>query len=114
MSIACYTFVIHVSNVNARMKSKLTNGETLSLSNKCLNARLEWTVRDHYFTTVGWVSDSEVMISWLNRHQNVSVLSFCDAAAGTCKSVRLYNITTFSRKSFQCNFYFNVNKLERK
>jgi len=32
---------------------------------------------DHYFTTVSWTSEDEVMVSWLNRHQNVSMLSFC-------------------------------------
>jgi len=64
----------------------VTDFTTEQLITRVLEPPQSLTDMDHYFTTVGWVSDSEVMISWLNRHQNVSVLSFCDAAAGTCKS----------------------------
>lgn len=45
--------------------------------------------RDYYFTTIAWATDDEVMIAWLNRHQNVSQLSFCNITAGICHTVRL-------------------------
>ena len=51
---------------------------------------MDWFVRDHYFTTVSWANDEEVMVSWLNRHQNVSMLSFCQVASNvSCKTVSL-------------------------
>lgn len=39
---------------------------------------------DHYFTTVTWRDNENVLITWLNRAQNVSVFSICSAADGTC------------------------------
>ena len=45
--------------------------------------------RDHYFTTVAWATDDEVMIAWLNRHQNVSLLSFCNITGGICQTVNV-------------------------
>ena len=44
-------------------------------------------IRDHYFTTIAWATNDEVMIAWLNRHQNVSLLSFCNITGGICQSV---------------------------
>lgn len=43
--------------------------------------------RDHYFTTVAWANDKEVFIAWLNRHQNVSHLSFCNVETSSCDTV---------------------------
>nr|CAH0105676.1 unnamed protein product [Daphnia galeata] len=46
----------------------------------------EFRQKDHYFTTVAWATDDEVMIAWLNRHQNVSLLSFCNITGGICQT----------------------------
>lgn len=45
--------------------------------------------RDHYFTTVAWANDKEVFIAWLNRHQNVSHLSFCNVETSSCDTERI-------------------------
>lgn len=39
---------------------------------------------DHYFTTVGWASPDFVSVNWMNRHQNVNILSICQAESGVC------------------------------
>ncbi|KAI8738540.1 dipeptidyl peptidase 4, partial [Biomphalaria glabrata] len=50
--------------------------------------------KDHYFTTVKWASDNEVLITWMNRAQNYSVLSLCSARKGTC--VRSLNVKSYT------------------
>lgn len=40
---------------------------------------------DHYFTTVTWQNSDNVLISWLNRAQNVSILSICSVLSQKCK-----------------------------
>lgn len=57
-----------------------------------LNMRFVIRNRDHYFTTVAWATNDEVMIAWLNRHQNVSLLSFCNITAGICQTVYILEI----------------------
>lgn len=39
---------------------------------------------EHYFTTVAWSKNDEVMVSWLNRQQNDSRISFCNVTTGAC------------------------------
>ncbi|KAM6945787.1 inactive dipeptidyl peptidase 10-like [Aplochiton taeniatus] len=40
--------------------------------------------REVYVMMVKWTSSSHVAVRWLNRPQNASVLSLCDATSGTC------------------------------
>lgn len=39
---------------------------------------------DHYFSTVGWGTESSVSIIWMNRHQNLSIISQC-GTNGRCR-----------------------------
>nr|XP_034959648.1 inactive dipeptidyl peptidase 10-like isoform X5 [Zootoca vivipara] len=40
--------------------------------------------REYYITMVKWVGHSRLAVRWLNRPQNMSVLSLCEAATGAC------------------------------
>ncbi|XP_061477723.1 inactive dipeptidyl peptidase 10-like [Rhineura floridana] len=40
--------------------------------------------REYYITVVKWVAHSRLAVRWLNRPQNMSVLSLCEAATGAC------------------------------
>ncbi|KAL4217252.1 Inactive dipeptidyl peptidase 10 [Mactra antiquata] len=46
----------------------------------------EFKNKDHYFTTIKWFgkNNNKVLITWLNRPQNMSVLSVCDASNMKC------------------------------
>ncbi|ESO99209.1 hypothetical protein LOTGIDRAFT_226274 [Lottia gigantea] len=39
---------------------------------------------EHYFTSVIWKDDQSIIVSWLNRPQNQSIVTICDVS-GTCK-----------------------------
>ncbi|KAH8333609.1 hypothetical protein KR059_001206, partial [Drosophila kikkawai] len=39
---------------------------------------------DHYFSSASWVSHSKIAVVWLNRPQNISVVSVCKAPAFEC------------------------------
>ncbi|XP_036397335.1 inactive dipeptidyl peptidase 10-like isoform X1 [Megalops cyprinoides] len=41
-------------------------------------------VRDHYVTMVKWISTTKAAVRWLNRAQNVSILTVCDTNIGAC------------------------------
>ncbi|XP_053327006.1 dipeptidyl peptidase 4-like [Spea bombifrons] len=38
---------------------------------------------DHYISSLAWVTDQRIVIQWLRRIQNVSLLSLCDVNEGT-------------------------------
>lgn len=37
---------------------------------------------------VKWATSTKVAVTWLNRAQNVSILTLCDATTGVCTKVR--------------------------
>nr|XP_034959647.1 inactive dipeptidyl peptidase 10-like isoform X4 [Zootoca vivipara] len=48
--------------------------------------------REYYITMVKWVGHSRLAVRWLNRPQNMSVLSLCEAATGAC--TERYKVTS--------------------
>ncbi|XP_041637699.1 inactive dipeptidyl peptidase 10-like isoform X1 [Cheilinus undulatus] len=40
--------------------------------------------RDFYITMVKWISNTHLAVRWLNRPQNASLLTVCDATIGVC------------------------------
>lgn len=45
--------------------------------------------REYYITMVKWATSTKVAVTWLNRAQNVSILTLCDATTGVCTKVQL-------------------------
>ncbi|MED6256051.1 Inactive dipeptidyl peptidase 10, partial [Ataeniobius toweri] len=45
-------------------------------------------LREHYVTMVKWISKTKTAVRWLNRAQNVSILTVCDTTTGACVTVR--------------------------
>uniref|UniRef100_A0A8D0CHN9 Dipeptidyl peptidase like 10 n=1 Tax=Scleropages formosus TaxID=113540 RepID=A0A8D0CHN9_SCLFO len=43
--------------------------------------------RDYYVVMVKWISSTKTAVRWLNRAQNMSVLSVCDTSTGACIKV---------------------------
>ncbi|XP_030604533.1 inactive dipeptidyl peptidase 10-like isoform X2 [Archocentrus centrarchus] len=41
-------------------------------------------LRDFYVTMVKWISNTHLAVRWLNRPQNASLLTVCDATIGVC------------------------------
>lgn len=44
--------------------------------------------REHYVTMVKWISKTKTAVRWLNRAQNISILTVCDTTTGACVTVR--------------------------
>uniref|UniRef100_A0A3Q3XGC8 Dipeptidylpeptidase IV N-terminal domain-containing protein n=1 Tax=Mola mola TaxID=94237 RepID=A0A3Q3XGC8_MOLML len=44
-------------------------------------------LRDFYITMVKWISNTQLAVRWLNRPQNASLLTVCDASVGVCRQV---------------------------
>uniref|UniRef100_A0A3Q3D8L1 Dipeptidyl peptidase like 10 n=1 Tax=Hippocampus comes TaxID=109280 RepID=A0A3Q3D8L1_HIPCM len=42
-------------------------------------------LRDHYVTMVKWISKTHTSVRWLNRAQNISILTACDTTTGACR-----------------------------
>lgn len=43
--------------------------------------------REHYVTMVKWISKTKTSVRWLNRAQNISILTVCDTTTGACVTV---------------------------
>lgn len=43
--------------------------------------------REYYFTAVSWISLTEVSVVWLNRPQNLSLVSVCKTPMWHCQEV---------------------------
>lgn len=43
--------------------------------------------REHYVTMVTWISKTKTAVRWLNRAQNISILTVCDTTTGACVRV---------------------------
>ena len=48
---------------------------------------------EYYYTNVAWASNSNVLVWWLNRIQDTSIASICDAPSGNCTEVRALSST---------------------
>ncbi|KAL1513944.1 hypothetical protein ABEB36_003282 [Hypothenemus hampei] len=44
--------------------------------------------KDYYFTAVSWISLTEISVVWLNRPQNLSVVSICSSPKWDCKETQ--------------------------
>uniref|UniRef100_A0A671WDW6 Dipeptidyl peptidase like 10 n=1 Tax=Sparus aurata TaxID=8175 RepID=A0A671WDW6_SPAAU len=42
-------------------------------------------LREHYVTMVKWISKTRTSVRWLNRAQNISILTVCDTTTGACR-----------------------------
>lgn len=43
--------------------------------------------REYYITMVKWVSNTRTVVRWLNRPQNISILTVCESTTGACSRV---------------------------
>ncbi|CAH2282018.1 dipeptidyl aminopeptidase 6 isoform X1 [Pelobates cultripes] len=41
-------------------------------------------MREFYITMVKWATSTKLAVNWLNRVQNISILTLCDATTGVC------------------------------
>uniref|UniRef100_A0A8C3RPX9 Dipeptidyl peptidase like 10 n=1 Tax=Chelydra serpentina TaxID=8475 RepID=A0A8C3RPX9_CHESE len=49
-------------------------------------------LREYYITMVKWVSNTKTVVRWLNRPQNISILTVCETTTGACS--KKYEITS--------------------
>uniref|UniRef100_A0A8B9KRB4 Dipeptidyl peptidase like 10 n=1 Tax=Astyanax mexicanus TaxID=7994 RepID=A0A8B9KRB4_ASTMX len=53
-------------------------------------------LREHYVVMVKWISKTKTAVRWLNRAQNISILTVCDSTTGAfCVCVSLQNQEPF-------------------
>lgn len=46
---------------------------------------------EHYFTSASWISQTEVCVVWLNRPQNISIVTLCKSPMWYCQEVSAVN-----------------------
>uniref|UniRef100_A0A336M1A4 Venom dipeptidyl peptidase 4 n=2 Tax=Culicoides sonorensis TaxID=179676 RepID=A0A336M1A4_CULSO len=46
---------------------------------------------EHYFTSAAWISQTEVCIVWLNRPQNISIVTLCKSPMWYCQETHRIN-----------------------
>lgn len=56
--------------------------------------------RDHYFTAVSWISLTEICVVWLNRPQNLSIVTICSSPKWDCREVGCL-LSDYNRYSYR-------------
>lgn len=52
--------------------------------------------RDYYFTAVSWVRSDAIAVIWMNRAQNISLVTECNQPTWICKKVSfVYHLSQF-------------------
>lgn len=57
--------------------------------------------REHYFASAAWVSQTEVSVVWMNRAQNLSVVTLCKSPMWYCQEVREMAFHVSKRRCFE-------------
>jgi hypothetical protein len=66
--------------------------------------------REHYFASAAWVSNTEVSVVWMNRPQNISVVTLCKSPMWYCQEVRRHNTTSrlIYNNNLKFSFYIHI------
>uniref|UniRef100_A0A8C2AUJ9 Dipeptidyl-peptidase 10 (Non-functional) n=1 Tax=Cyprinus carpio TaxID=7962 RepID=A0A8C2AUJ9_CYPCA len=59
-------------------------------------------LKEHYVVMVKWISKTKTAVRWLNRAQNVSILTVCDSTTGACIKVHASHTHTLTHTQ-SCN-----------
>lgn len=51
--------------------------------------------REYYITMVKWATSTKLAVNWLNRAQNNSILTLCEATTGVCIKVKWIALHVF-------------------
>jgi hypothetical protein len=49
---------------------------------------------EYYFTAISWLQSESVSVIWMNRAQNVSIVSHCATPTWICKEVMILVMVT--------------------
>lgn len=55
---------------------------------QCCSITLRVFRREYYITMVKWATSTKLAVNWLNRAQNNSILTLCEATTGVCIKVK--------------------------
>uniref|UniRef100_A0A672SCC4 Dipeptidyl aminopeptidase-like protein 6 n=1 Tax=Sinocyclocheilus grahami TaxID=75366 RepID=A0A672SCC4_SINGR len=119
MEIPMFTNALYPSGQEYRYPKAGEENPDIYLSVVSLNGPLH-TVRmrkpedprirkDYYITMVKWATSTKLAVNWLNRAQNNSILTLCEATTGICTKKRLVTASVnepplFSRDGYR--FFF--------
>uniref|UniRef100_A0A8C1NN98 Dipeptidyl-peptidase 6b n=1 Tax=Cyprinus carpio TaxID=7962 RepID=A0A8C1NN98_CYPCA len=115
MEIPMFTNALYPSGQEYRYPKAGEENPDIYLSVVSLNGPLH-TVRmrkpedprirkDYYITMVKWATSTKLAVNWLNRAQNNSILTLCEATTGICTKMRVTNEPPlFSRNGYR--FFF--------
>ena len=57
--------------------------------------------RDYYFTAVSWVRSDAVAVIWMNRAQNISLVTECNQPTWICRVVSIIGSAAVPRPAFK-------------
>ncbi|KAG5894537.1 hypothetical protein JTB14_026825 [Gonioctena quinquepunctata] len=62
--------------------------DTSNIKMKPILPPLVLSRRERYFTAVSWISSTEISVVWLNRPQNLSVITICSSPKWDCRETQ--------------------------
>lgn len=67
--------------------------------------------REHYFASAAWVSNTEVSVVWMNRPQNISVVTLCKSPMWYCQEVRVATATHIHSIMIIFSFFRHIKRV---
>lgn len=80
-------FVIARISIKIRFSTSAEKNEILLTILSSLFVLFIEPPREHYFASAAWVSNTEVSVVWMNRPQNISVVTLCKSPMWYCQEV---------------------------
>lgn len=75
----------HNHRLSSQLKQNLWCKDRILISHNSLSSL--FFTREHYFASAAWVSQTEVSVVWMNRAQNLSVVTLCKSPMWYCQEV---------------------------
>ncbi|KAK2157135.1 hypothetical protein LSH36_197g03008 [Paralvinella palmiformis] len=72
------------SNINPKVNVYLVETGNLRVGHRKLPPPEEFRNKEVYVTSVVWQDDSNILVVWLNRAQNITIVSLCEAFSADC------------------------------
>ncbi|RXM97535.1 Dipeptidyl aminopeptidase-like protein 6 [Acipenser ruthenus] len=63
-------------------------------------------IREYYITMVKWATSTKLAVNWLNRAQNISIMTLCEATTGVCTKKHEDESEGWLHRQTRNNYYF--------
>ncbi|GAA6103221.1 dipeptidyl aminopeptidase-like protein 6 isoform X1, partial [Tachysurus ichikawai] len=65
-------------------------------------------IGEYYITMVKWATSTKLAVNWLNRAQNISILTLCEATTGVCTKKHEDESESWLHRQLQSHHHYTI------